>query len=80
MSPIERLVVFVKESSQRVQLPGLETLIAREIAMPSRTTGLVEAKESTPSKRSPKPRISSPLKRVDGSLAGASQTLTLRLP
>ena len=76
---IVRPVVFANVSSQRVQLPGLDTLIVRLIATPPSGTGVVVANVSSPSYASPNPRISSPLSRPVGSVAGMPDTLT-RMP
>ena len=74
-----RPVVLANVSSQRAQLPGLDTLIVRLIATPPRFTGVVVANASSPSKLSPNPRISSPLSRPVGSFAGMPDTRT-RMP
>jgi hypothetical protein len=74
-----RAVVFANVSSQRDQLPDVPILIVRLIATPPSTTGAVVLNASVPSNLSPKPRISSPLNRPVGSLAGMPDTRT-RIP
>ena len=76
---IVREVVLAKVSIQRVQLPGLESLMSRLMATPPSTIGAAVLNASSPSKASPKPRISSPFSRALGSLAGTPETRT-RMP
>ena len=76
---IVRCVVLAKVSIQRVQLPGFESLMSRLMATPPSTIGASVLNASSPSKVSPKPRISSPLSRALGSVAGMPDTRT-RMP
>lgn len=69
------LVRLVKRSTKRALLAPVANVSSRPTSIPDRFTGVVVANVSTPSKRSPKPRSSSPSMRA----AGAPETLT-RMP